>query len=557
MLRTRRDVARVLLALSVESLEAPRATTTRRAAPKKRRARRRRSEQRRLSAAREFLVQANEGLSMRDSNKATLAAVVKEFKLKSPHPVQVLSKHLEARGVSPTKLAKAATEKRGGIEGAENRGGSDEKTEDANRKRGRVGNSGRKPISDDVKMRREAHANAVAGTSAPHAYQDVVENATTVIANTPYGLKRQKAHSIIENELRGKGLKTISTKHLVRLAQRRPGERPAPQGGAFFTRGEEEKIRAFVAELRARKFRVSRDLVLTYADMLVAPDDPRRAQLGENGITNGVWPALAKRVGLKTGAAQKLDTARAMWCKSVNFKRWFENFRDVVLAEKIFEVNPDYDDAEPTKNDRLLCVRPEALFSIDETDMSIGGEPKKTKHERSVFMQSGDDQDVATTHTSRKVSLEYGRVGTGARLAPMIVYGGSNVVKKAWTCAGLVGDVKDSEGRAVPAVWLANPAGSVDSDFFQVFVTDVLIPSAIALGIRDEVGHRAVFLFDGVQTHVSNTTTLLLLKEAGIVPIPRVPNTSSQSQGEDTVVFRCGEARVLLHLYLSLLCVGL
>jgi len=128
----------------------------------------------------------------------------------------------------------------------------------------------------------------------------------------------------------------------------------------------------------------------------------------------------------------------------------------------------------------------------------------------------------------------------------MIVYGGSKSVKSSWTSDVLTGDVKDSGGRAVPAVWLANPAGSVDADYFQVYVSDILIPSAIALGIRDEDGHRAVFLCDGVQTHMSNTTTLRLLKDAGIVPIPRVPHTSSQSQGEDTVVFRCGDARFLL-----------
>lgn len=122
---------------------------------------------------------------MRDSNKVTLAAVAKEFKLKSANPVQVLSKHPAARGASPTKLAKAATEKRGGREGAENRGGSDEKSEDTKRRSGRVGNAGRKPISDDVKMRREAHANVVAGTSAVHVYQDVVQYATKVIAETP------------------------------------------------------------------------------------------------------------------------------------------------------------------------------------------------------------------------------------------------------------------------------------------------------------------------------------------------------------------------------------
>jgi len=483
---------------------------------------------------------------MRDNNKVTLAAVVKEFKLKSPHPVQVLSKHLEARGVSPTKLAKAATEERGGLEGAENREGSDEKGENTPRRSGRVGNSGRKPISDDVKMRREAHANVVAGTSAAHVYQDVVQYATKVIAETPPGRKKRTAQSIIATELTRKGLKTITPKHLVRLASNSPGEKPATQGGAFYTRDEEDSVRAFVATLRYRKLRVSRDLVMAYADSLVAEDDSRRDQLGEHGITKGVWPALAKRVGLETGTSQKLDSARAAWCRPVNFARWFENFRDVVVAEKIFQVNPIYDEADPTKYERLLCIRPEALFSIDETDMSIGGEPKKSKHERSVFLKSGDDRDVATTHTCRKISMEYGRVGTGARLAPLIVYGGSKNVKTSWTSDGLTGDVKDSGGRAVPAVWLANPAGSVDADYFQVYVSDILIPSAIALGIRDEDGHRAVFLFDGVQTHVSNTTTLLLLKEAGIVPIPRVPHTSSQSQGEDTVVFRCGDARFLL-----------
>jgi len=106
---------------------------------------------------------------------------------------------------------------------------------------------------------------------------------------------------------------------------------------------------------------------MAYADSLVAEDDSRRDQLGEHGITKGFWPALAKRVGLETGAAQKLDSARAAWCRPVNFSRWFKNFRDVVVTEKIFQVNPIYDEADPTEYDRLLCIRPEALFSIDET----------------------------------------------------------------------------------------------------------------------------------------------------------------------------------------------
>ncbi|CEG00931.1 unnamed product [Ostreococcus tauri] len=71
----------------------------------KRKSRRRRSELRRLSASRKFYVTKNAGLARIDPNYWSLDKVAKNFKLKSPNPVVVLSKHLKARGVNSRPVA--------------------------------------------------------------------------------------------------------------------------------------------------------------------------------------------------------------------------------------------------------------------------------------------------------------------------------------------------------------------------------------------------------------------------------------------------------------------
>jgi hypothetical protein len=161
------------------------------------------------------------------------------------------------------------------------------------------------------------------------------------------------------------------------------------------------------------------------------------------------------------------------------------------------------------------------------------------KKERGVFLESIiDNRDVAQTKVGKKISWLYGRTGTGKMLPPFVVYGGAVNIKPEWASDEIFTDVRDQNGVVIPAMWRANPAGSVDSDMFREYVAGIIIPSMRGAGVRNEDGHRGVYLLDGCQTHLSNTETTKLLKDAGINLYMRVPNTSSESQGEDTVVFR-------------------
>jgi len=67
-------------------------------------------------------------------------------------------------------------------------------------------------------------------------------------------------------------------------------------------------------------------------------------------------------------------------------------------------------------------------------------------------------------------------------------------------------------------------------------VTQIIIRTAQTQGFRNEDGYRGIFIFDGVQTHVSQAT-MVLLRDNGLIVILRPPNTSSDLQGEDTVIF--------------------
>jgi hypothetical protein len=71
----------------------------------------------------------------------------------------------------------------------------------------------------------------------------------------------------------------------------------------------------------------------------------------------------------------------------------------------------------------------------------------------------------------------------------------------------------------------------------MTYLQRCLIPAYRAQGVRDEDGHRGILFFDGVGCHLSYKF-LITAKEAGIVCATRVPNSSSETQGEDTVHFR-------------------
>ena len=100
-----------------------------------------------MSDSRKFFVAKNTGLSRTDPKYWSLDKVAKKFKLKSPNPVVVLSKHISARGVNLRAVAN------GGQDVREELRDTREVANDENEvtpvlRSGRVGNSGRKPLTD-------------------------------------------------------------------------------------------------------------------------------------------------------------------------------------------------------------------------------------------------------------------------------------------------------------------------------------------------------------------------------------------------------------------------
>ena len=162
---------------------------------------------------------------------------------------------------------------------------------------------------------------------------------------------------------------------------------------------------------------------------------------------------LASRIGLHTGTGQRLDTTRAAWTTSANYYASHQALQDILLTEELFKLNPEYYEANPTAQPKMICLRPEALYSSDETDISLGQSLRKGKNDVCVFLDTLDDQNIATTKTSRKISWQYGRCGDGSMLSPLIVYGGikdSLGIKLDWIDSSIVGDISDDSGVPIP-----------------------------------------------------------------------------------------------------------
>ena len=201
------------------------------------------------------------------------------------------------------------------------------------------------------------------------------------------------------------------------------------------------------------------------------------------------------------------------------------------------KLNENWDPEEENSHE-LEWLHPERLFSCDETDMSLKQKPGKTKKE--VCVTDIEDKVATTMHvkSSRKVSGVVGRTGDKEMIAPLFVFGALKRVLPSLMNGALRGHVKDADGNYIPTQYEVNEKGSVDRDLFlNVYLKKILVPTAFAKGVRNEDGKRGIFLFDGCQTHIS-AEGMSYLKENGLKVITRPPNTSSDLQGEDTVIFR-------------------
>ena len=199
--------------------------------------------------------------------------------------------------------------------------------------------------------------------------------------------------------------------------------------------------------------------------------------------------------------------------------------------------NEDWDPNDENSHE-LTWIYPERLISCDETDVSLKQDNHKSKKEKEVINIDEVSPQTISVKSSRKISMCFGRTGNNQMIAPLFVFGGAKRVQPAWTSDEIHGDVKDADGECIPTQYAANEKGSVDEEMFrETYVAKIIIRTARAQGVRNEDGHRGIFIFDGVQTHISEAT-MVLLRDNGLIVILRPPNTSSDLQGEDTVIFR-------------------
>ena len=106
--------------------------------------------------------------------------------------------------------------------------------------------------------------------------------------------------------------------------------------------------------------KVSHAYLLQFLNSMLATEDPRRSELGVNGLTSGILADLCRRIGLDSGTFQCLDTDRQRWVTSENFQHWYDNIQEALFAEGPLELNPEWSPNAAETVTQYLVKRPEA-----------------------------------------------------------------------------------------------------------------------------------------------------------------------------------------------------
>jgi hypothetical protein len=197
----------------------------------------------------------------------------------------------------------------------------------------------------------------------------------------------------------------------------------------------------------------------------------------------------------------------------------------------------------------LRILAPERMISYDETDVSldttVGSKAKKL---RTIRAGKGDKGQVNATKSSTHITGVGGRVGFKA-LAAYFVYATGKTLREEWVRDSPVGNVIlgvtsefEENGelvtRDVLALYDCNEKGSMDGAKCTMYTEHIVIPSARKSfpGLANETGRRVIEFCDGVQVHLT-WERIKACRAAGVICVLRVPHTTHETQGEDTVIF--------------------
>jgi len=210
------------------------------------------------------------------------------------------------------------------------------------------------------------------------------------------------------------------------------------------------------------------------------------------------------------------------------------------------KVNGDWNPADP-KSERLVILHPNRIGSFDETCCDPNQMDWRKTNMDKIVKGKGDDGSTVATKGKTKATGVFGRICEYS-LPPFIIFGGSGTVHTHFVFEYVDKHEKkkvvpfeniapDEHGKPLDTLYWSNKTGSMTSESCLTYLQRGIILAFRAQGVCDEDGRRGILFFDGVGCHLSYTF-LITTKEAGIACATRVPNSSSETQGEDTVHFR-------------------
>jgi len=403
--------------------------------------------------------------------------------------------------------------------------------------KGRLGNCGRKALSDEERQAQRVDKFTFHGFSDFQAYAKMVSECAEKVHDADIGCKLGVATELVKEKLTHNGKQLMTPKHLCSLARAEEITEIRRRGGVLLTTDEEKHIADEVRKSRMHYLAVRPSHVLRLATKIVQTDVERAQLINESGITKGWFSGFCVRNGIRTGKSHGLDVQRAKWLTSENAMTHYNVLKDVLLEKGVAVLNDDY---EPTTegSSELIMNHAGRLVSLDETSISLCESPTGDNEQRICLVSEQDDGNILVSKGLPSGTLLFTRLGNCDMLAPLIVLNGTGEFPAAWCHEGVRGYAVDSSGELVPTLWRRNEKASVNSALLIEYAQKSLLPALFANGVQPGVpGAGGVLVFDGCSTHVSKEF-LSLMAENNVSVVLRPPNTSSVMQGEDTTVFR-------------------
>ena len=322
---------------------------------------------------------------------------------------------------------------------------------------------------------------------------------------------------------------------------------PARTGGQILPAKVEKDLADTIKYLRTMKQPLWMDDIIAMVECSI--DGTQYEDKFPNGVSTGWFYGFLKRNDLQMGHLQPIEATREAWMTPANLLTYYNVAQNVLLESGIAVVNPDFDpDVEYSQPILIPEENRWRILSYDETDVSLGTDhtSKKKSNKTVVGLAGEDDGAVVTYKSSGKITATAGRNGAGQSLSPYICYQGGiperthecwaidDHGKQVWRQVELENSITDEDGNAVEIIYSANAKGSMNSERCLDFLNKITAPSLPGMKPQELM---CVEFIDGCNCHLSYER-LKKAQEIGLGVILRLPNSTSRTQGEDTVLFR-------------------